>query len=79
MSPRTRDAAPLDGVLDLPDCGKQPTAVGEMTNDGGDIYAMDTVGVFNIRQPAGLLDLTSLLFTPDLCIIIAGCDYVSPA
>ena len=76
MSPRTRDAAGLDGELDLPDCGKDPASPGSITNNGGSLMAQDSLGVFNVRQPAGLLDLSSLLFTSDLCIIVAGCDYV---
>lgn len=50
--PRTRDSAPLDGELDLPDCGKDPTSVGGITNNGGELVARDSLGVFNLRQGA---------------------------
>jgi len=51
---RTPD--PLQGTLDLPDLGEDPTEVGQIGRNGTDIKAVDGSGVFNLRSGAGLTE-----------------------
>lgn len=68
--PRTPDRFPGvredEGII-LSDESTQPSQVGELRNDGGDFYAQDNLGVFNLRQDGVIVRLISADLT-----IVAG-------
>jgi len=51
---RTPD--PIQGSLDLPDLGEDPTEVGQLARVGSDIKAVDGSGLFNLRSGSGLTE-----------------------
>lgn len=70
--PRTPDrrSGPLyeEGIY-LDDAGLQPEVPGEIRRDGDDVYAKDSVGVFNLRQGGSALPFEKF-FSARLALVV---------
>lgn len=74
---RTPD--PIGCSLELPEIGEDPTIVGEIALNAGDIKARDSVGVFNLRGAGGGISFAAHRAADQLVHAIAENSYDEPA
>ena len=67
---------PIGEFLNLVEADEAPPEGGIGYRAAQGFEATDSIGTFPLRN-GGLLQLETLLYTQDLCIIIVGCDYLA--
>lgn len=73
---RTPD--PIGLSLELPEVGADPTVVGEIAMNAGDIKAKDSIGVFSLRGAGGGISLATHRAADQLVHNIAEGSYDEP-